>query len=464
MGNRDDADKWLSGVDLATVLALFKANGATELLYKVLPSNANSKNQVYLASDLSQLGKIPSGEVTAWTSLSKKKSGVDAVFRSELDFYWIDQSGRACPAPAAKLIFYPQYPEVRFSGFLRGCKTAPSSLWVKERRGSEPDRILILGLGSGRKVMGITLPREAPAAKEIRATGPHDPYGVLHVLPLAGRDHGDGFLELMQRLCAIHQRGWVASTRLDKSGTLLPCRASNCNGYTLESLLGIQSNGYALPDFRGWEIKARSVPKIEKPGSSVVTLFTPEPDSGVYVTETLPEFLSRYGYPDTKGRKDRLNFGGVYRVGKVAHERTRLRMVLDGFDPETGHYSSSGAIRLLDVGGAEAMVWSFAKLMDHWKAKHAHAAFVPSQPRTAPERQYRYGNNVLLGEGAEFGLFLRAVHEGKLYYDPGIKLENASTAKPKAKKRSQFRIGSKNLPALYESSRIVDACAIASAT
>ncbi len=88
----------------------------------------------------------------------------------------------------------------------------------------------------------------------------------------------------------------------------------------------------------------------------------------------------------------------------------------------------------------------------------AHAAFVPSQASKIGERQYRYGRNILLGEGAEFRLFLKAVDEGKVYYDPGIKLEGVSTNNPKAKKRSQFRVGSKNLPALYVSSRVVDAC------
>lgn len=53
---------------------------------------------------------------------------------------------------------------------------------------------------------------------------------------------------------------------------------------------------------------------------------------------------------------------------------------------------------------------------------------------------------------------LKAVHEGRVYYDPGIKLEGASTGKPRPKKRSQFRVASKDLPALYERSRIVDVC------
>jgi hypothetical protein len=46
---------------------------------------------------------------------------------------------------------------------------------------------------------------------------------------------------------------------------------------------------------------------------------------------------------------------------------------------------------------------------------------------------------------------LRAFAAGAVYYDPGIKLENASSEKPKNKKRSQFRVASKNINVLYES-------------
>lgn len=459
MARADDADQWLSEIDLATVFAMLRDNGVTEVLYKVLPRNANSKNQVYLAPDLSQLGKIPSGEVTAHESTSQKNGGEEAVFRAGLDFYWLNRNGDPVHAPEAKLIFYPQYPEVRFSGFLKGCKEAPSSLWTKEMRGQEQDRILVLGVGNGRKVIAITLPPESPAAKEIRAEEPHEPYGVLNIIPMPGQEEGDGFLELMRELCAIHRRGWVPSTRLDPNGNLVPCNAPNCNGNTLESLLGIRSNGYSLPDFRGWEVKARQVPNADKPGASVVTLFTPEPNAGIYTDEGVIEFIRRYGYADTLGRADRLNFGGIYRAHKPAHDRTGLRLVLDGFEAASGKFSATGAIQLLDPKEKLAAAWPFVKLLDHWKAKHAHAAFVPSQAGgRIGDRQYRYGRSILLGEGAEFRLFLNAVHEGKVYYDPGIKLEGVSTDKPKAKKRSQFRVNSKDLSGLYVSSRIVDAC------
>jgi hypothetical protein len=211
----------------------------------------------------------------------------------------------------------------------------------------------------------------------------------------------------------------------------------------------------------GWEVKARTVTDSDFPGTSVVTLFTPEPSAGIYVDEGVVEFMRRYGYPDTKGRQDRINFGGVYRADATAHARTGLRLVLDGYALGESNYSPNGSIRLLDKDDNEAMSWSFAKLIDHWKAKHASAAFVPAQQLLVPERQYRYGKSILVGEGAAFGLFLRGVREGKVYYDPGIKLEGQSTGKPVPKKRSQFRVSSKHIPDLYVASRVVDACEVA---
>ena len=60
-----------------------------------------------------------------------------------------------------------------------------------------------------------------------------------------------------------------------------------------------------------------------------------------------------------------------------------------------------------------------------------------------------------LFEGTTFNRLLQAITESKVYYDPGIKLENAST-KPKTKRRSQFRIKSKQLSHLYEKQSDID--------
>ena len=91
----------------------------------------------------------------------------------------------------------------------------------------------------------------------------------------------------------------------------------------------------------------------------------------------------------------------------------------------------------------------------HWNRKHNQACYVPSLSETANERQYKYGNKIILGTGTDFQLFLRQMANGNIYYDPGIKMENVST-KPKIKKRSQFRIKSQHLPNLYKDNEVLD--------
>lgn len=461
MGKNND-DAWLSDIGLEQVLAMFRDSGTTEILYKVLPQNANSKNQVYLGEkDPSEFAKLPTGEITAHLSVSQKSGKQEAVFHAPLDFYWLTQEGNLSHAPHAKLIFYPQYPEARFSGFLLGSKSAPSSLWVKEKRGTEPGRILLFGVGNGTKTIGLTLPPEAPATKEILAdSAKHATYEAFSILPfVSGQQPKDGFLSLMEALCRIHKLHWVRSKRLDKHGVTVPCEATNCNGNTLEALLGVRSNGLSQPDYMGWEVKVRQVKDLERPKNSRVTLFTPEPNMGAYTEEGFKEFVLDNGYRDRKN-PDRLNICGVHRVnGKIP--RTNLRIVLDGYDPSTQAITSTeGAVLLLDRNEKVAAGWSFAKLLEHWKTKHAQAAYVPCMKAKEAPLKYRFGNNVLLGTGAEFKLLLHAIHEGKVVYDPGSWLSGIRDQNYQWKKRSQFRVSSRDLPALYKASRIVDACAV----
>ena len=74
--------------------------------------------------------------------------------------------------------------------------------------------------------------------------------------------------------------------------------------------------------------------------------------------------------------------------------------------------------------------------------------------------EYHYGKDIELGTGTNFEIILTAMAGGHAYYDPGIKLENASTASPKIKKRSQFRVNHKELSSLYKSYEFVDITAV----
>ena len=66
-------------------------------------------------------------------------------------------------------------------------------------------------------------------------------------------------------------------------------------------------------------------------------------------------------------------------------------------------------------------------------------------------REYHYGNEIELGTGTNFGMLLSAMARAAVYYDPGIKLENASNPNSTPKKRSQFRVNHKHLNTLYSS-------------
>ena len=43
---------------------------------------------------------------------------------------------------------------------------------------------------------------------------------------------------------------------------------------------------------------------------------TPEPTGGHYKIHGVESFIRKFGYPDKMGREDRLNFGGVHKVGE----------------------------------------------------------------------------------------------------------------------------------------------------
>lgn len=235
---------------------------------------------------------------------------------------------------------------------------------------------------------------------------------------------------------------------------ILPCISPNCGGYTLEAELGITPNGYSEPDYLGWEVKQFGVTNFLKVNSAVITLMTPEPTHGFYASNGTDAFIRKFGYLDIAGRADRMNFGGIHKIGE-RYLRTNLKLELIGFDNLSGKIrNTDGKIALLDIDNNEAASWSFASLLLHWNRKHNQACYVPSLSDKADGRKYKYGNNIILGEGTDFQLFLKQMALGNIFYDPGIKMENIST-RPKIKKRSQFRIKSQYLSNLYKTNEIV---------
>lgn len=424
--------------DLAAVLRRFSELGAVKAFCKPLAENDNSKQQIYLGGNLDAVQMFPLREIEA------DSNGKDSTYKAKLDFYWIAPDSSEC-AHGAQLILYPQYPEVRLSGFLRGCKHAPNEFLrpvPKEHRqhnNGTDGRVLFFGVTAA----GLTLAYLAPAgsciARELLCRVAENEFSqesVFFNLPLFGRNSRS---ILLDRLAQIRDYGWQPSIKLNNQGEVKPYNARNGGGYTLEALLGVIPNGRAEPDFMGWEIKAHS--------GSRITLMTPEPTGGMYGERGVKAFVTRFGSPTGD---DTLYFTGTHRAG-MRNEKTGLSLVVRGFNPSRKLIEDvNGAVELQTDNGDCAAAWSFADLMIGWNKKHAQAAYVSYESEKLLAPAYRYFSPALLGEGTDFNRYLSALASGLIIFDPGSKVMNASTAKSTVKARSQFRTSTQHLSALYE--------------
>jgi hypothetical protein len=310
------------------------------------------------------------------------------------------------------------------------------------------DRILFLGVRDDGCIYGYATTIKSLIGREYSALQGLSKLSIFDVLPLHVKsDENKARLILLKHLRVIFEKGWINSKRLDGKGNILPCKASNCGGFTLEAELGIRPNGFSEPDFLGWEVKQHAVTNFKSYSAGPITLMTPEPNGGEYCDKGVDYFVHRYGYKDTKGRPDRMNFGGIYKANNC-HSKTNLTLKLIGYNQKRGITDANGCVALVNTADKITASWTFASLMKHWNKKHSKAVYVPSILQRTPLK-YSYGQFVNMGEGADFLELLKAFEAGSVYYDPGIKIEDSSTVKPKVKRRSQFRINYSRLQDIY---------------
>lgn len=427
--------------------------GATQIIFKALANNDNTKQQIYLGGDFDIIKAIPSGEVYAG-----KKSKKGPIFKAPLDFCWIDVDGNTEQAPNAQIILYPKYPEIRMSGFLKGTDKnkdiTPRHLMQPPTNEERAERILLhryLILGVNKKsVWAYCTSWQDSVAQELEKLisegSANTVASVFHELPNVGPTSEE---KLLTKLKEVHELGEIESCRLDKDGVLKSYKAQNGAGYTLEAQFGITPNGSPDPDFMDWELKAHS--------GSVVTLMTPEPNMGIYIEEGLKVFLDSYA---TRKQPKRLDFASIHKVG-MFNEKTSLTMNMEGYDPESGEIvDPDGGLILRDLDGNLAAGWRFAKVIDHWKNKHANTCYVSYSANKAlgSVPRYQFGPKVTLGKDTSLTHFLKGLYTSIIYYDPGVnmKLEfskKLGEEKWTPKKRNQFRAKWKEVNQLYNNVR-----------
>lgn len=430
---------------LATCMA---QHGATRMYAKELAPNDNTKNQIYLGQSFEVLQLIPFGEIIS-SSVAPEK-----VLQASVNLDWISENGELAPASHTKFILYPKYPEVRLSGFVRGCRHAPSEWLNNEKKGRTEGRVLFIGVSPNGKVLAHLGTPSSPLTISFRAAkSAFPPAGVMTDISqlFLSKKGNDEDSELTSRLKIIHEKGWIEAKRLVKGGTLVDCRGTNCGGFTLEAELGVEENGASEPDFLGWEIKQHKTTNYLKHGTGPITLLTPEPDGGEYIGG-VEEFVEKYG--SHTNRENISYFQGIHHADEV-HPDTQMRIVVAGFDKSSNKITDpNGYIALLSSKDEIAASWSFRKILTHWCRKHNKAAYIPAEvDREYNRPKYRFGKDVKLCRSTDPTLFLQGVTSGSVYYDPGIKLDRGTH---KTHRRSQFRVKFNQVSGLYRQSEDLD--------
>lgn len=470
-----------TNASLAALSHVMQRAGADLAVIKVLPKNANDKNQVYFASSFTSLYNIfdlqlaERGQSTSSKSTAKPGSHIpEAVFTS---FEWLKSDGSRVKAKNVKVIVYTQYPEARLSGFVSVENTMPESLSVTYTKANpESKRVLVLGrLPGGACLAMICLDPSPEFLLEINGLPGLEGSRVCKLLSIQ-QSYSEKLLSQLARIIAKSHKG----CRLDKYGQTLPFTGTQVCGYTLEHALGIIPNSGKDGDMYGIELKTHTQPKT--------TLFTPEPDFGLYA-ESFEHFMRTYGYQTEGGKEFRVT--GIHRANVRCSKsgltlKVREYHVADPSNPKSDWLRDESGVKipfpynastsltskmdavevvLVDDSGTVAAGWSLERLMNNWGAKHNQAVYLSAEKHKNQDQQefsegfeftVTYASRVIVCEGTSAERMLKAIADGVIYLDPAPKFVPADASKNK--RRAQWRVNdiTRAVEHLYESVQVCD--------
>lgn len=435
---------------MTDIVSTLHTMGADKAIIKVLPKNANDKNQIYFSSSFSSLYNnfdLTISERGASTSMTKGKSVPgsyipEAIFKQ---FAWAKRDGSQIKAKNVKVIVYTQYPEARLSGFVTVQNTMPQSLSIAyTKQNPAMKRLLVLARLPGGACIGLVFIDLSDALlAEIAALPGLEGSKVCKELII---DLGLSE-KLFTRLAALVSQP-MKGCRLDAFGNTLPFTGTQVCGYTLEHALGIVPNSCKDGDIDGIELKTHTQVKV--------TLFTPEPDFGMY-TEGFEAFMRKYGY-ESEGD---WRLTGIHRANErcaksgLTLKVRELRQLDTGvikpfpYDSATSLTSKMGSVDVVleDDLGFVAAGWSLERLMNNWGVKHNEVIYISASKADNPnaveveqgfQYQVTFAPKVIWCRETSAEHLLRAICNGIIFLDPAPKFVPGDPKKNK--RRAQWRV------------------------
>jgi len=462
----------LDHVDLKTISDLqniLKSQGCDKALIKKLGRNNNDKQQIYFHHDASLLNAIFDMTFsTREASQSNKHDGsvkgkkiLSAVFN---DFQWLGTDNSLHRVATCKGVLYAQYPEVRLSGFKADTGLMPKTMsidYVKEN--PDVDRYLAIGATAEGKAIAVMIVDPSSQFKTEFLAIPF--FSNSKICRLLNVEQSSGSQKLLALLKKNIGGRNVKGCRLDAEGNTLPFTGTQVHGYTLEHELGIRTNASKDGDIFGIELKCFTNKKL--------TLFTPEPDSGLY-SESFADFMKKYGYE--KEAVYRLT--GLHRAGSISEKSGLSLRVLctpkgsksdevTDYDPNKplSHQIDNLNVVLSDEENNIAASWSVERLLNNWGVKHNESVYVPAKVidndiqeecDAGFTRRVIFGAEVLWCKRTSLERMIRSIASGIIFLDPAPKYDPDN---PKNnKRRSQWRINNiyRDSHYLYEEVKEVD--------
>ena len=235
-------------------------------------------------------------------------------------------------------------------------------------------------------------------------------------------------MELLDRLKAVANKGWVQSLRSGPTGV----------GYTLETMLGIAANSNRAPDYKGIEIKAGRTAGGKQ--SSRTTLFSKTPDWPRSSVHNGLGLLDAYGYRDPAGR-------------------LQLYCSLNNTPNTLGHYLDVQADDLIlnamhQIPGApsnKVLLWDMDQLRSSLAEKHKETFWVKAKvKRNAHGVEDFHYTDVIHTKGPLLGNMVEMFRLGRIELDYLIHEEFGVLGRRKSRDHGYlFKMWQKNLSNLF---------------
>ncbi|MCL2144744.1 MAG: MvaI/BcnI family restriction endonuclease [Endomicrobia bacterium] len=223
--------------------------------------------------------------------------------------------------------------------------------------------------------------------------------------------------ELIEKLKAIRELGWIRNTRKGNDGSV---------GNMLEDLLGIEENNLPIPNSAEWELKCQ-----RKKTNSMTTLFHMEPSPrALKIVPSL--LLPKYGWEHKEaGKKYPLNEKSFRqtistrersdRGFKVAVDKSEKK-VLISFDVSA---VSKNHKKWLDgvvdkVGNTELNpqpYWGFEDLFHHAGTKLHNCFYILADTKTDKRTAFFKYENIYKLSGLSLEKFIDAIERGDILID-----------------------------------------------